>query len=1003
MGGNSSKFRKYVENGDEASSLKLIEEHREVLKTFNPNDSVNEWQESSLLLCCKWSMTSIVKTLLYDCGGDPNRKNVFNQTALHLVCQIPVHNDDESTGEALRGEHSEDSSRGRRAKCLQLILDWNLVCETSSTSKKSSVEPVDINALDRSGNTALHFAVTNGLMDCVKILVDNDCELFIENQLGDTACDVALKYNHLDVLRYLEFKMVFSSHSNAILAKVAEINRNEDYLPLKWHDLQDIKNQLTSETSHLLNVSLSSAEVLLRSFDWSQESLIDHWFNDSEQLTAKEKHLIVINTDNEVLKVAPNGKQKSCEICSLELGSSERIGAICGHQFCLNCWRTYLELKIECGETSAITCPAFNCSHLVTHKIIETVVSRELIDRFMRKDIESFIESNPTIQWCPHPACDKAVLLPESKSHPNSDQSYVLANMPALLPVSHAVECTDGHNFCWECRREAHSPCDCKLWEDWMTKISDIKAEELKQKYSRTEDAANSLWLVRNAKQCPRCKAYIQKSEGCNHLRCSKCKYDFCWICLESWKKHNSGTGGYFRCNRSEAAQRAEQNICLLKRVAEQQNCEIKELKKFVFHYTKYKFNIMSAETQTSLIDRSRAKQRELFDYSVQLSEDNDSAESVDPEDDFLCLAAYELIRGRNVLCGSAVYGYYLEDHGYNKAVFEYMENNLNIIANRLSETISGSFDYLRNSRNYIIDMTNKVKTRRLELLSAVCNGLIPPETPPGFNKHQRRHCLPGVLALDSMENLNNPCDENDNSLMSQAIISSLSELNDKNSWIQDKNGRHNNLFAIYDWPDDCHVDYSDRVISDDKTVVVMNNQSVPNASKSSEEPTDPDVCSNRFCAKPRVQNPRTGQKHEFCSLKCKYLTEDRERDVKNIADYSNAMNYPYDPSMDLLLAIEMSKLSYEEEKQRCDNIVSIESEVKPSDENQNHDTISENPFEMFVEDIKTNPSVSDSSAAKTAIMFFLKSSFNDIVIDDKNLNPSPKDFKTEKKLFSVL
>jgi len=78
-----------------------------------------------------------------------------------------------------------------------------------------------------------------------------------------------------DILNSKWFSAVIQ---NAILAKVQETNRNEDYLPLKWHDLQDIKNQLTSETSHLLNVSLSSAEVLLRSFDWSQESLIDHWF-----------------------------------------------------------------------------------------------------------------------------------------------------------------------------------------------------------------------------------------------------------------------------------------------------------------------------------------------------------------------------------------------------------------------------------------------------------------------------------------------------------------------------------------------------------------------------------------------------------------------------------------------------------------------------------------------------------------------------------------------------
>jgi ankyrin repeat and IBR domain-containing protein 1 len=46
--------------------------------------------------------------------------------------------------------------------------------------------------------------------------------------------------------------------------------------------------------------------------------------------------------------------------------------------------------------------------------------------------------------------------------------------------------------------------------------------------------SANYLWLVTNSKKCPNpsCNAPIQKNEGCNHVKCYKCKMDFCWICL---------------------------------------------------------------------------------------------------------------------------------------------------------------------------------------------------------------------------------------------------------------------------------------------------------------------------------------------------------------------------------------------------------------------------------------------------------------------------------------
>ena len=64
------------------------------------------------------------------------------------------------------------------------------------------------------------------------------------------------------------------------------------------------------------------------------------------------------------------------------------------------------------------------------------------------------------------------------------------------------------------------------------------------------DEAANFLWLVTNSKPCPNCRSPIQKTDGCNHIKCSKCRHDFCWVCLESWKKHSAATGGYFQCNR---------------------------------------------------------------------------------------------------------------------------------------------------------------------------------------------------------------------------------------------------------------------------------------------------------------------------------------------------------------------------------------------------------------------------------------------------------------------
>ena len=46
---------------------------------------------------------------------------------------------------------------------------------------------------------------------------------------------------------------------------------------------------------------------------------------------------------------------------------------------------------------------------------------------------------------------------------------------------------------------------------------------------------------------------------------CFQCKHDFCWVCLEAWKKHSSATGGYFRCNRYEVVKKVGEFSDLMK------------------------------------------------------------------------------------------------------------------------------------------------------------------------------------------------------------------------------------------------------------------------------------------------------------------------------------------------------------------------------------------------------------------------------------------------------
>lgn len=53
---------------------------------------------------------------------------------------------------------------------------------------------------------------------------------------------------------------------------------------------------------------------------------------------------------------------------------------------------------------------------------------------------------------------------------------------------------------------------------------------------------ANQAWLNAHTKPCPRCNRPIEKNGGCDHMTCSRCGYEFCWICLESRRSHMGHT-----------------------------------------------------------------------------------------------------------------------------------------------------------------------------------------------------------------------------------------------------------------------------------------------------------------------------------------------------------------------------------------------------------------------------------------------------------------------------
>ncbi|XP_039973052.1 ankyrin repeat and IBR domain-containing protein 1-like [Xiphias gladius] len=739
MGNTATKFRKALINGDEVLACHLYESNPQFKEALDPNSTYGESYQHNTPLhyAARHAMTRLLRSFLLSKDGNPNKRNVHNETSLHLLCMGPQILIAEGALQPRISRPYEDEQR--RAECLQIILAW-----TGAKLDHGEYESADINATDNKKNTCLHYAAASGMKTCVESLVQREADLFAENENRETPCDCAEKQHHKELALCLESQMVFSIDPEAegIEAEYAALDRRELYEGLRPQDLRRLKDMLIVETADMLQAPLFTAEALLRAHDWDREKLLEAWMTNAEECCQRSGVQMPnpppsgcnawdtipsprtprttrssITSPDQISLMPADDELSLCGICMSSISIFEEpVDMSCGHEFCRACWEGFLNLKIQEGEAHNIFCPAFDCYQLVPVEVIESVVSREMDRRYLQFDIKAFVENNPAIRWCPVAGCERAVRL-------NTQGPGTSTSDPLSFPLlrAPAVDCGKGHLFCWECQGEAHEPCDCETWKLWLQKVTEMRPEELAGVSEAYEDAANCLWLLTNSKPCANCKSPIQKNEGCNHMQCAKCKYDFCWICLEEWKKHSSSTGGYYRCTRYEVIQQVEEQSKEMTEEAEKKHKGFQELDRFMHYYTRFKNHEHSYQLEQRLLKTAKEKME-------QLSRALRGREGGPPDTTFIEDAVLELLKTRRILKCSYPYGFFLEPKSTKKEIYELMQTDLEMVTEDLAQKVNRP--YLRTPRHKIIRAACLVQQKRQEFLASVARGVAPNDSP---------------------------------------------------------------------------------------------------------------------------------------------------------------------------------------------------------------------------------------------------------------------------------
>ncbi|KFK40054.1 hypothetical protein AALP_AA3G324100 [Arabis alpina] len=357
--------------------------------------------------------------------------------------------------------------------------------------------------------------------------------------------------------------------SRAITAKVIT---KESLLVAQREDLRRVMELLSIKEHH--------ARTLLIHYRWDVENLFAVLVEKGKDSLFSGAGLTVNENQRRVSSFSRSSLM-SCDICIEDVPGNQMTRMDCGHCFCNSCWAGHFTVRINEGQSKRIRCMAHKCTAICDEDVVKTLVSKSqphLAEKFDRFLLESYIEDNKMVKWCPStPHCGNAIRI--------EDDDLC------------EVECSCGFQFCFSCSSQAHSPCSCLMWELWSKKCQD--------------ESETVNWITVHTKPCPKCYKPVEKNGGCNLVTCI-CGQSFCWLCGgatgrdHTWSSISGHSCGRYQEDKEKQMERAK-----------------RDLYRYMHYHNRYKAHIDSAKLEDKLSDTIREKvsisekrQLQLKDFS---------------------------------------------------------------------------------------------------------------------------------------------------------------------------------------------------------------------------------------------------------------------------------------------------------------------------------------------------------------------------------------------------
>ena len=356
---------------------------------------------------------------------------------------------------------------------------------------------------------------------------------------------------------------------------------------LNENDIEKIQDEMRNLWSELRSPVIFTIIDYLKTNSQIGFNKFNNSNNSNELIVDNEVEFQYFINENELAKIEIfNNLTFLCDICqNEEKGVNSTQFPDCNHIFCNKCLKDYFTHIIQRGEIENIHCPSFQCTKKRKEFIsklfkdaeiggkefninnfeiefFKLPVNIQLLERFLDDNKDELIKRYQTLHFrnsinnfrrffpnrvteCPRSLCGTTFIKQDVESNLTICPSCKFA-------------------FCCECFHSWHGKINsCSMYkmnipieimEKWIENNGDYPSKQnmeqreicsnISFKYGkRIVELAVSDYIAQKQfdeliksedsgiVKCPSCSTFIQKSDGCNKMTCSKCLVFFCILC----------------------------------------------------------------------------------------------------------------------------------------------------------------------------------------------------------------------------------------------------------------------------------------------------------------------------------------------------------------------------------------------------------------------------------------------------------------------------------------